>query len=159
MDFWVDNTSLQGAANKGSSKTHAMIWKLRRIYVFLALAEYRHPLPTFGLRKTAQTAYDAVVFFCTSAIGEGERRRLVVGGPQSLPLFLFCYTSRPLFVNSPRAVCGNVAGFSVLNRTVVREGVSSDSRALSCRERGHPHSVCGRASRGPSGLSGFLGLR
>ncbi|KAF8277723.1 hypothetical protein TcBrA4_0110640 [Trypanosoma cruzi] len=32
MDIWVDNTSLQGAANKGSSKSHAMTWELRRIY-------------------------------------------------------------------------------------------------------------------------------
>ncbi|KAF8278308.1 hypothetical protein TcYC6_0035500 [Trypanosoma cruzi] len=35
MDFWVDNTSLQGAANKGSPKSHALTWELRRIYEFL----------------------------------------------------------------------------------------------------------------------------
>ncbi|KAF8285822.1 putative target of rapamycin (TOR) kinase 1 [Trypanosoma cruzi] len=35
MDVWVDNTLLQGAANKGSSKSHAMTWKLQRIYEFL----------------------------------------------------------------------------------------------------------------------------
>ncbi|RNC58625.1 protein kinase, partial [Trypanosoma cruzi] len=35
MDFWVDSTSLQGAANKGSSKPHAMTWELQRIYEFL----------------------------------------------------------------------------------------------------------------------------
>ncbi|PWV06602.1 putative target of rapamycin (TOR) kinase 1 [Trypanosoma cruzi] len=35
MDFWVDNTSLQGAANKGSPKSHAMTWELQRIYEFL----------------------------------------------------------------------------------------------------------------------------
>ncbi|RNC49714.1 target of rapamycin (TOR) kinase 1 [Trypanosoma cruzi] len=34
-DVWVDNTSLQGAANKGSSKSHAMTWELRRICLFL----------------------------------------------------------------------------------------------------------------------------
>ncbi|RNF04699.1 serine/threonine protein phosphatase [Trypanosoma cruzi] len=34
MDVWVDNTSLQGAANKGSSKSHAMTWELQRIYEF-----------------------------------------------------------------------------------------------------------------------------
>ncbi|KAF5221089.1 hypothetical protein ECC02_005956 [Trypanosoma cruzi] len=33
-DVWVDNTSLQGAANKGSSKSHAMTWELRRICLF-----------------------------------------------------------------------------------------------------------------------------
>ncbi|KAF8303699.1 putative target of rapamycin (TOR) kinase 1 [Trypanosoma cruzi] len=35
MDVWVDNTSLQGAANKGSSKLHALTWELQRIYEFL----------------------------------------------------------------------------------------------------------------------------
>ncbi|RNC56583.1 protein kinase [Trypanosoma cruzi] len=34
MDIWVDNTSLQGAANKGSSKPHAMTWELKRTYGF-----------------------------------------------------------------------------------------------------------------------------
>ncbi|KAF8278864.1 putative target of rapamycin (TOR) kinase 1 [Trypanosoma cruzi] len=28
MDVWVDNTSLQGAANKGSLKSHALTWEL-----------------------------------------------------------------------------------------------------------------------------------
>ncbi|PWV14414.1 putative target of rapamycin (TOR) kinase 1 [Trypanosoma cruzi] len=35
MDVWVDNTSLQGAANKGSPKSHALIWELQQIYGFL----------------------------------------------------------------------------------------------------------------------------
>ncbi|KAF8278135.1 putative target of rapamycin (TOR) kinase 1 [Trypanosoma cruzi] len=35
MDVWVDNTSPQGAANKGSSKSHVMTWELQRIYGFL----------------------------------------------------------------------------------------------------------------------------
>ncbi|EKG08490.1 hypothetical protein TCSYLVIO_000362 [Trypanosoma cruzi] len=35
MDVWVDNTSLQGAANKGSSKSHALTSELQRIYEFL----------------------------------------------------------------------------------------------------------------------------
>ncbi|PWU93919.1 putative target of rapamycin (TOR) kinase 1 [Trypanosoma cruzi] len=34
VDVWVDNTLLQGAANKGSSKSHAMTWELQRIYEF-----------------------------------------------------------------------------------------------------------------------------
>ncbi|RNC46662.1 protein kinase [Trypanosoma cruzi] len=91
MDFWVDNTSLRGAANKGSSKSHSMTWELQRIYEFLALAEYMHPLPTCGLRTTPQTAYHAAVFLHFSTwrrggSGEGERRGLLAGGPQSLPL-------------------------------------------------------------------------
>ncbi|PWU89517.1 putative target of rapamycin (TOR) kinase 1 [Trypanosoma cruzi] len=35
MDIWVDNTSLQRAANKGSSKSHALTRELQRIYGFL----------------------------------------------------------------------------------------------------------------------------
>ncbi|ESS61006.1 retrotransposon hot spot (RHS) protein [Trypanosoma cruzi Dm28c] len=85
MDVWVDNTSLQGAANKGSSKSHALTWELRRIFDFWTLAEYRQHLPTCGLQKTPQTAFHAVVFLHFRTC-EGERRGLVVGGPQSLPL-------------------------------------------------------------------------
>ncbi|KAF8302520.1 hypothetical protein TcYC6_0046580 [Trypanosoma cruzi] len=62
MDVWVDNTSLQGAANKGSSKLHAMTWELQRIYGFWTYAEYRYPLHTYGQQKTPQTACHAVVF-------------------------------------------------------------------------------------------------
>ncbi|EKF98951.1 hypothetical protein TCSYLVIO_010145 [Trypanosoma cruzi] len=35
MDFWVDNASLQGAANRGSSKSHALTRELQRIHEFL----------------------------------------------------------------------------------------------------------------------------
>ncbi|PWU87132.1 putative target of rapamycin (TOR) kinase 1 [Trypanosoma cruzi] len=84
MDVWVDNTSLQGAANKGSSKSHAMTWELQRICL-LTLAECGQLLPTCGRQTTPQTAYHAVV---CSHFGscEGDRRGLVAGGPQSLPL-------------------------------------------------------------------------
>ncbi|KAF8281172.1 putative target of rapamycin (TOR) kinase 1 [Trypanosoma cruzi] len=91
MDVWVDNTSLQGAANKGSLKSHALTWELRRIYEFFDSRGIQASLLTCGLQKTPQTAYHAVVFlhFRTWRRGgtcEGERRGLVVGGPQSLPL-------------------------------------------------------------------------
>ncbi|ESS60654.1 RNA editing complex protein MP90 [Trypanosoma cruzi Dm28c] len=72
MDVWVDNTSLQGAVNKGSSKSHALTWELRRIYVFLILAGYRHPLLTCDLQKAPQTASHAVVCFYTSVIAKGS---------------------------------------------------------------------------------------
>ncbi|KAF8277456.1 hypothetical protein TcBrA4_0111800 [Trypanosoma cruzi] len=72
---------------------------------------------------------------------------------------LLRYTLLPLLVNGLRAVRGDVASFSVLNDTVVREGVFPNSRMLSCRGRGHSHSVCGRASRGFSRLSGWWGLQ
>ncbi|KAF8284191.1 hypothetical protein TcBrA4_0059940 [Trypanosoma cruzi] len=62
MDVWVDNTSLQGAANKGSSKSNAMTRGSCNGYVcFWTLAEYRHPLPTYGLQKTPPTVCHAVV--------------------------------------------------------------------------------------------------
>ncbi|RNF14270.1 protein kinase, partial [Trypanosoma cruzi] len=35
IDVWMSNTSLQRAANKGSSKPHAMTRELKRIYGFL----------------------------------------------------------------------------------------------------------------------------
>ncbi|KAF8279112.1 hypothetical protein TcYC6_0004270 [Trypanosoma cruzi] len=35
MDVWVKNTLFQGAANKGSPKSYAKAWELRRIYEFL----------------------------------------------------------------------------------------------------------------------------
>ncbi|EKG00304.1 RNA editing complex protein MP90, putative,nuclease, putative, partial [Trypanosoma cruzi] len=60
MDVWVDNTSLQGAANKGSSKSPAMTWELQRICL-LTLAECGQLLPTCGRQTTPQTAYHAVV--------------------------------------------------------------------------------------------------
>ncbi|EKG07958.1 phosphoribosylpyrophosphate synthetase, putative, partial [Trypanosoma cruzi] len=70
MDVWVDNTSLQGAANKGSPKSNAMTWELQRIYAFLALAECRYPLPTYGLRKTRRRHITRSCFH-TSGLGEG----------------------------------------------------------------------------------------
>ncbi|KAF8288751.1 hypothetical protein TcBrA4_0006490 [Trypanosoma cruzi] len=57
MDVWVDNTSLQGAANKGSSKSHAMTWELRRIYEFLALAEYQ---ASFAYVRSAENPADGI---------------------------------------------------------------------------------------------------
>ncbi|RNF06704.1 retrotransposon hot spot (RHS) protein [Trypanosoma cruzi] len=105
MDVWVDNTLLQGAANKGSSKSHAMTWELQRICL-LTLAEYMHPLPTCGLRKTPQTAYHAAVFlrFSTWRRGgtcEGQRRGLLAAGPQSLPLHKKLYMY-PIRVSGPQ---------------------------------------------------------
>ncbi|EKF27278.1 hypothetical protein MOQ_009002, partial [Trypanosoma cruzi marinkellei] len=69
MDVWVDNTLPQGAASKGTIKTHAMAWELQRIYEFLTLAENRHPLLTCGLQKAPQTAYHALMCY---ASGPGE---------------------------------------------------------------------------------------
>ncbi|ESS58804.1 hypothetical protein TCDM_12364 [Trypanosoma cruzi Dm28c] len=70
-------------------------------------------------------------------------------------IFPFCHTLRPLFFNILRTVRRYVASFSSLNAAVVRHGFYPKSQMLSCRGRGHSHSVCGRASRGLSRLSGW----
>ncbi|EKF29753.1 RNA editing complex protein MP90, putative,nuclease, putative [Trypanosoma cruzi marinkellei] len=85
MDVLVDNTSLQGAANKGSSKSHASTLGLRRIYEFCTLSDYRHPLITCGPRSACRRHVARSCFY-TSGIGEGERRGLLAEGPRSLPL-------------------------------------------------------------------------
>ncbi|RNE96395.1 mucin-associated surface protein (MASP) [Trypanosoma cruzi] len=72
--------------------------------------------------------------------------------------YLFHYTLQPLFVNGLRAVRSDVASFSVLNGTVVREGVFPNSRMLSCRGRRHSHSVCGGASRGIVAAQRLVGI-
>ncbi|KAF8284869.1 protein kinase [Trypanosoma cruzi] len=62
MDVWVDNTSLQGAANKGSSKSHAMTWELQRIYGFLGSRGVQVSVAYVRSAENPQTAYHAVVF-------------------------------------------------------------------------------------------------
>ncbi|PWV20339.1 putative target of rapamycin (TOR) kinase 1 [Trypanosoma cruzi] len=57
MDVWVKNTLLQGAANKGSSKSHAMTWELRRIYGFLDSREIK---ASFGYVWSAQNPADGI---------------------------------------------------------------------------------------------------
>ncbi|KAF8304536.1 putative target of rapamycin (TOR) kinase 1 [Trypanosoma cruzi] len=57
MDVWVDNTSLQGAANKGSSKSHAMTWELQRIYEFL---DSRGIQATFAYAQFSENPADGI---------------------------------------------------------------------------------------------------
>ncbi|RNC36163.1 target of rapamycin (TOR) kinase 1 [Trypanosoma cruzi] len=86
MDAWVDNASLQGAANKGSSKSHAMTWELQRIYGFL---DSRGIQASFAYVRSADNPADGISHgrvFTLQDLAKGERRGLVVGGPQSLPL-------------------------------------------------------------------------
>ncbi|ESS61610.1 target of rapamycin (TOR) kinase 1 [Trypanosoma cruzi Dm28c] len=56
MDVWVDSTSLQGAANKGSSKSHAMTWEPRRIYEFFF--DSRGIQASFGYVRYAENPAD-----------------------------------------------------------------------------------------------------
>ncbi|PWV14251.1 putative target of rapamycin (TOR) kinase 1 [Trypanosoma cruzi] len=91
MDVWVDNTLLRGATNKGSSKSHVMMWELRRIYDFLESCGVRASFAYVRSAGFPQTAYHAVVFlhFRTWRRGgtcEGERRGLVAAGPKSVPI-------------------------------------------------------------------------
>ncbi|PWU88485.1 hypothetical protein C4B63_72g112 [Trypanosoma cruzi] len=57
MDVWVDNTSLQGAANKGSSKSHALTWELQRIYEFL---DSRGIQAKFAYVRSAENPADGI---------------------------------------------------------------------------------------------------
>ncbi|RNE98838.1 putative profilin, partial [Trypanosoma cruzi] len=57
MDIWVDNTSLQGAANKGSSKSHALTSELQRIYEFL---DSRGIQATFAYVRYADSPADGI---------------------------------------------------------------------------------------------------
>ncbi|EKG05167.1 target of rapamycin (TOR) kinase 1, putative [Trypanosoma cruzi] len=61
MDVWVDNTSLQGAANKGSSKSHALTWELRVIYEFV---DSRGIQASFAYARSAQNPADGMPRGC-----------------------------------------------------------------------------------------------
>ncbi|KAF8294854.1 hypothetical protein TcBrA4_0070870 [Trypanosoma cruzi] len=84
MDVWVDNTSLQGAANKGSSKSHAMTWELQTDM----FVDSRGVRATFAYVRSADNPADGIsrgrVFTLRKL--RRDRRGLVAGGPQSLPL-------------------------------------------------------------------------
>ncbi|PWV02894.1 putative target of rapamycin (TOR) kinase 1 [Trypanosoma cruzi] len=86
MDVWVDKTLLQGAANKGRSKSQAMTWDLRRIYGFL---DSRGLQAFFAYVRSAENPADGIsrgCVFYTSGIDEGEQRCRLAGGTQILPL-------------------------------------------------------------------------
>ncbi|RNF09375.1 putative serine/threonine protein phosphatase [Trypanosoma cruzi] len=57
MDVWLGNASLQGAANKGSSKSHAMTWELQRIYAYL---DSRGIQATFAYVRSAENPADGM---------------------------------------------------------------------------------------------------
>ncbi|KAF8275402.1 hypothetical protein TcBrA4_0138350 [Trypanosoma cruzi] len=91
MDVWVDNTSLQEAVNKGSSKSHAMTWELRRIYEFV---DSRGVQVSFAYVRSAENPADGISRGCVFTLQdlakggtcEGQRRCLLAAGPQGLPL-------------------------------------------------------------------------
>ncbi|PWV11066.1 putative target of rapamycin (TOR) kinase 1 [Trypanosoma cruzi] len=56
MDVWV-NTSLQGAANKGNSKSHALTWELKRIYEFV---DSRGTQASFAYVRSAENPVDGI---------------------------------------------------------------------------------------------------
>ncbi|RNE98629.1 serine/threonine protein phosphatase, partial [Trypanosoma cruzi] len=57
MNVWAENTSLQGAANKGSPKSHAMTRELQRIYWFL---DSRGVQATFAYVRSADSPADDI---------------------------------------------------------------------------------------------------
>ncbi|PWV06149.1 putative target of rapamycin (TOR) kinase 1 [Trypanosoma cruzi] len=57
VDVWADNTSLQGAANKGSSKSHALTRELQRICEFV---ESRGIQATFAYVRSAENPADGI---------------------------------------------------------------------------------------------------
>ncbi|KAF8297060.1 putative target of rapamycin (TOR) kinase 1 [Trypanosoma cruzi] len=57
-DVWVDNTSLQGAASKGSSKSHTMTWELQRIHEFLGS---RGIQASFAYVRSAENPADGIL--------------------------------------------------------------------------------------------------
>ncbi|RNC49509.1 protein kinase, putative,serine/threonine protein kinase [Trypanosoma cruzi] len=57
MDIWVDNTSLQGVANKVSSKSHAMTWELKWIYEFV---DSRGIQASFAYVRSAENPADGI---------------------------------------------------------------------------------------------------
>ncbi|RNF09005.1 protein kinase, putative,serine/threonine protein kinase, partial [Trypanosoma cruzi] len=61
MGVWVDNTSLQGAANKGSSKSHALTRELQVIYEFV---DSRGVRATFAYAQSAENPADGISRGC-----------------------------------------------------------------------------------------------
>ncbi|RNC39151.1 protein kinase [Trypanosoma cruzi] len=57
MDVWADNTSLQGAVNRGSSKSHAMTSELQRICEFL---DSRGIQASFAYVRPAENPADGI---------------------------------------------------------------------------------------------------
>ncbi|PWU91068.1 putative target of rapamycin (TOR) kinase 1 [Trypanosoma cruzi] len=80
MDVWVDNTSLQGAANKGSSETHAMMWEPQRIYEFL---DSRGTQAFFAYVRPADSPADGMSRGRVSTSGFGEGVELSKGAARS----------------------------------------------------------------------------
>ncbi|KAF8279498.1 hypothetical protein TcBrA4_0101530 [Trypanosoma cruzi] len=81
MDVSVENTLLQGAANKGSSKSHVMARELQRI----CLLTHAENTGILCLRAVCRQPRGRV--FTIQDLAKGKRRGLVAGRTQSLPLW------------------------------------------------------------------------
>ncbi|RNF20864.1 protein kinase, putative,serine/threonine protein kinase [Trypanosoma cruzi] len=57
MDVWLGNALLQGAASKGSSKSHALTWELQRIFEFL---DSRGIQASFAYVRSAKNPTDGI---------------------------------------------------------------------------------------------------
>ncbi|RNC44911.1 protein kinase [Trypanosoma cruzi] len=70
-NVWVDNASLQGAANKGSSKSHALTWELQRIYEFFGLSRNTGNFCLRAVCRKPRRRHITRSCFYTSGLGEG----------------------------------------------------------------------------------------
>ncbi|RNC42000.1 protein kinase, partial [Trypanosoma cruzi] len=69
---WVDNTSLQGAANKGGSQSHAMTWEPQRIYEFFDSRGVQASVAYVrSAERQPRRRHITRSCFCTSGRGEG----------------------------------------------------------------------------------------
>ncbi|PWV06832.1 putative target of rapamycin (TOR) kinase 1 [Trypanosoma cruzi] len=80
MDVWVDSTLLQGAANKGSSKSNALTREPQRIYEFLESRGNTGNLCLRGVSRKPCRRHIAWSRVYTSGLGEGVEHAKGSGG-------------------------------------------------------------------------------
>ncbi|PWV09369.1 putative target of rapamycin (TOR) kinase 1 [Trypanosoma cruzi] len=111
IDVWMSNTLLQGAANKGGSKPHAMTWELQRIYEFL---DSRGIKASFAYVRSAENPADGISrgrVFTPEDIAKGWNLRRGAAGScgrriprfsTSQAIYIYIYISHSNRVNRPR---------------------------------------------------------
>ncbi|PWV12132.1 putative target of rapamycin (TOR) kinase 1 [Trypanosoma cruzi] len=106
MDVWVDNTSLQGAANKGSSKSNAMAWELRRIYEFLDSHRLQASVAYVRCAENPRRRHITRLCFYASGRGEGVELAKGSGGVFWLEDPKVCHFSINIYISNPSGVSG-----------------------------------------------------
>ncbi|RNF07023.1 protein kinase, partial [Trypanosoma cruzi] len=134
MDIWVDNTSLQGAANKGSSKSHAMTWELQRIYEFL---DSRGVQATFAYVRSAQNSRRRhITRSCvyTSGLGEGVELAKGSGGVLWLedPKVSHFVSNNIQILTEEKGPCWWSTEFYILNEKKTLKQLTNEPFFLTC---------------------------